>query len=59
MERGIQSIIIKCSSYFKISSAYNEKNGGTIVNISSYSAKDPNLSFPTSSTIRAGLSAFV
>ena len=36
-----------------------KKNGGTIVNISSYSAKDPNLSFPTSSTIRAGLSAFV
>ena len=30
-----------------------------IVNISSYSAKDPNISFPTSSTIRAGLSAFV
>ncbi|MEC9026044.1 MAG: SDR family oxidoreductase [Candidatus Neomarinimicrobiota bacterium] len=36
-----------------------KKNGGTIVNISSYSAKDPNLSFPTSSAIRAGLSAFV
>jgi len=36
-----------------------KKNGGIIVNISSYSAKDPNLSFPTSSTIRAGLSAFV
>ncbi len=36
-----------------------KKNGGTIVNISSYSAKDPNLLFPTSSTIRAGLSAFV
>ena len=36
-----------------------KKNGGSIVNISSYSAKDPNISFPTSSTIRAGLSAFV
>ena len=36
-----------------------KKNGGSIVNISSYSAKDPNVSFPTSSTIRAGLSAFV
>ena len=33
--------------------------GGSIVNISSYSAKDPNVLFPTSSTIRAGLSAFV
>ena len=36
-----------------------KKNGGSIVNISSYSAKDPNVLFPTSSTIRAGLSAFV
>jgi len=36
-----------------------KKNGGSIVNISSYSAKDPNILFPTSSTIRAGLSAFV
>lgn len=31
----------------------------SIVNISSYSAKDPSISFPTSSTIKAGLSAFV
>ena len=36
-----------------------KKKGGSIVNISSYSAKDPNVLFPTSSTIRAGLSAFV
>ena len=36
-----------------------KKNGGSIVNISSYSAKDPSISFPTSSTIKAGLSAFV
>jgi len=35
------------------------KNGGSIVNISSFSAAEPNLAFPTSSTIRAGLSAFV
>ena len=33
--------------------------GGSIVNISSFSAAEPNLAFPTSSTIRAGLSAFV
>ena len=31
----------------------------SIVNISSYSAKDPSISFLTSSTIKAGLSAFV
>ena len=36
-----------------------KEKGGSIVNISSYSAKDPNVLFPTSSTIRAGLSAFV
>jgi len=35
------------------------KNGGSIVNISSFGAEEPNLNFPTSSTIRAGLSAFV
>ena len=35
------------------------KNGGTIVNISSFGAEEPNLDFPTSSTIRAGLSAYV
>ncbi len=36
-----------------------KEKGGSIVNISSYSSKDPNVLFPTSSTIRAGLSAFV
>jgi len=35
------------------------KNGGSIVNISSFGAEEPNLAFPTSSTIRAGLSAYV
>ena len=35
------------------------KNGGSIVNISSFGAEEPNLDFPTSSTIRAGLSAYV
>ena len=35
------------------------KNGGSIINISSFSAEEPNLDFPTSSTIRAGLSAYV
>ena len=35
------------------------KNGGSIVNISSFSAEEPNLDFPTSSTIRAGLSSYV
>ena len=33
--------------------------GGSIVNISSFGAEEPNLAFPTSSTIRAGLSAYV
>ena len=36
-----------------------QKNGGSIINISSFGAEEPNLSFPTSSTIRAGLSAYV
>ena len=36
-----------------------QKNGGSIINISSFSAEEPNLDFPTSSTIRAGLSAYV
>ena len=35
------------------------KNGGSIVNISSFGAEEPNLAFPTSSTIRAGLAAYV
>ena len=35
------------------------KGGGSIVNISSFGAEEPNLAFPTSSTIRAGLSAYV
>ena len=35
------------------------KNGGSIINISSFGAEEPNLDFPTSSTIRAGLSAYV
>ena len=35
------------------------KNGGSIVNIYSFGAEEPNLDFPTSSTIRAGLSAYV
>ena len=35
------------------------KNGGSVINISSFGAEEPNLSFPTSSTIRAGLSAYV
>ena len=35
------------------------KKGGSIVNISSFGAEEPNLDFPTSSTIRAGLSAYV
>ena len=36
-----------------------KNGGGAIVNISSFGAEEPNLAFPTSSTIRAGLSAYV
>ena len=35
-----------------------ENRGGAIVNISAFGAQEPNLSFPTSSVIRSGLSAF-
>ena len=35
-----------------------ENGGGAIVNISAFGAQEPNLSFPTSSVIRSGLSAF-
>ena len=35
-----------------------ENGGGSIVNISAFGAQEPNLSFPTSSVIRSGLSAF-
>ena len=35
-----------------------ENSGGSIVNISAFGAQEPNLSFPTSSVIRSGLSAF-
>ena len=35
------------------------QGGGSIVNISTYAAEEPNLRFPVSSALRAGLSAFV
>jgi len=35
-----------------------ENGGGAIVNISAFGVQEPNLSFPTSSVIRSGLSAF-
>eukprot|EP01006_Ploeotia_vitrea_P034286 TRINITY_DN65733_c7_g5_i1.p1 TRINITY_DN65733_c7_g5~~TRINITY_DN65733_c7_g5_i1.p1 ORF type:complete len:251 (-),score=135.33 TRINITY_DN65733_c7_g5_i1:36-788(-) len=35
------------------------KNGGTILNITSFSAKEPDLAYPTSSCLRAGLSAYI
>ena len=35
-----------------------KNGGGAIVNISAFGAQEPNLSFPTSSVIRSGLSAF-
>ena len=35
-----------------------KKNGGSIVNISSFGAREPSLDFPLSSSLRAALSAF-
>ena len=37
----------------------NQKGGGSIINISTFGAKEPSLDFPISSVVRASLSAYI
>lgn len=58
-QQGLELLLLNVTTMAGLVTPHMVGGGGSIVNISTFSALEPSLDFPISSTIRAGLAAYI